>query len=263
MSRRGSKTEGKKWWVRSPLVTFALLLFLILNAQHQPTGQGEGWSVVGSCLTPGSRYGADPAGAVTEELRPIAWIVRTRDGLRLAPFTEDRVMADSDGIASLRMTRDRSGFWSITRHTVSGAFDLGSRANDFTRAEREHLRTLAAAFVRVEEGGAFAWMAPWFERGDTVTHRIFWLGWLNNAAVIAALALMLASLGWVPRYFRMYVDWRLEVEQWKRWKEMDRVRNTCLHCGYDTRGLPGPRCPECGETVLVTGCTNFVDRKLT
>ena len=21
----------------------------------------------------------------------------------------------------------------------------------------------------------------------------------------------------------------------------------CLHCGYDTRGLPGPICPECGQ----------------
>jgi hypothetical protein len=26
-------------------------------------------------------------------------------------------------------------------------------------------------------------------------------------------------------------------------------RNQCLKCGYDLRGLPEPRCPECGRTI--------------
>lgn len=247
----GSQREARRWWVQTPLVTFLLLLFLIFNARMQPHGRGGGWTFVGSFLAPGSRYDYERFPAFAENLFPIAWIVRTEQGLRLAPFSEDLVASECAGIASVRFRRDRSGLWSVTHDHASGEFDLGSRENEFTAAEREHLRTLAAAYLRTEEGGVLAWMAPWFERGDLVQRRFVWQGWLNNAAVVVAVVMLVVSMAWVPGYVERYLAWRAEVERWRQWKWTDRFKVECWKCGYDTRGLPGKVCPECGERVDV------------
>lgn len=246
MAREASKPG---WW-RSPLVTLALVLFVIINAREQPNGRGRGWTVIGHLMTADDHYWEAPPLHRAVQLCPIAWVVRGPDGLRLAPFSEDRTMATSEAIASLQITRDRSGFWSVTRDNLRAEFHLGINADRFTADEREHLRTLAAAHVRTADGGTCAWQAPLFERGDTFDRRVVWLGWLNTIVVLLAFAAAYTTLAWVPRYFRMYVAWRAELDRWKQLVEADRMRDKCLMCGYDTRGLPGPRCPECGEMVI-------------
>jgi hypothetical protein len=246
MVREGTKPS--RW--KSPLVTLAILLFLIFNAHQQPNGRGRGWTVIGQLLTSDHHYREAPPHHIAVQLCPIAWVVRHHEGLRLAPFTEDRTMASSAAIASLQISHDRSGFWSVTRDNTRAEFHLGMNANLFTHEEREHLRTLAAAHVRTADGGACAWQAPLFERGDTVVRRVVWLGWLNTFAILGAAGALFATLGWVPGYCRMYLEWRAELVRWKQLTEADRTRDTCLTCGYDTRWLPGPRCPECGEMLM-------------
>jgi hypothetical protein len=235
--------------LQTPLVTLLLLVFLGYNARSQPNGRGGGWTVIGHLVTRDRNYWEGSRRGLVYNLYPIAWVVRERGGLRLAPFTEDRTMADSEAVASLLFTHGRSGLWSVTRDGSSVTFDLGFNRERFTRDERKRLRTLAAAFVRTSEGGAWAWQAPLFEHGDTDDSRIVWAGWLNNLLVFVAIVAMVYSLSWVPRWVRAYLVWRAELERWKRLQRADRMRGKCVMCGYDTRGLPGPRCPECGSEL--------------
>ncbi len=246
MARRGPR------WIRGfshPLVTLALALFLIFDARQMPNGRNGEWSYVGTLLTADHHYFDAPPGPVVEEVCPIAWVVREAGGLRLAPFSEDRTMADSDAIAYVRVRRDRSGFWSVVEDVTWSTFDLGPWEKGFFKYEVDRVRAMAATFVLDQDDGSHAWQAPLIAGGDTVVRRVNWLGYANNVVVLVAAALCLWSLGWVPGYCRMYLEWRIQMERLKHVKEADRMRNKCLRCGYDTRGLPGPLCPECGEVI--------------
>lgn len=58
---------------------------------------------------------------------------------------------------------------------------------------------------------------------------IIWLGLVGDVAFWSALVLLFSS---VPRIIQILVR---------------RTAGRCHNCGYDLRGLPEPRCPECGR----------------
>ena len=49
---------------------------------------------------------------------------------------------------------------------------------------------------------------------------------------------------WIPAVLLAAYPGLVSVRRWRR-----RKRGLCLKCGYDLRGSPGPRCPECGEAI--------------
>lgn len=58
-------------------------------------------------------------------------------------------------------------------------------------------------------------------------------------------SLLLLTWGVYPFLFR---------PRYRRWREHQRQRRgLCVSCGYDLRGLPEPRCPECGGATKSQG----------
>ncbi len=130
------------------------------------------------------------------------------------------------------------GFWAPTagldKHIIELTF--GENLSDAERA--------SARRQFVEQSGA----AQRLSRADFQTLTTtdidrtssLWLGYLHNAAAIAAALLFLASLRWVPQT-PAHIRSRLHS---KRLSE-----GLCPRCSYNLHGLREPKCPECGAAL--------------
>jgi hypothetical protein len=100
-------------------------------------------------------------------------------------------------------------------------------------------------------------------------NRNFWLmsvlyGMINAVGIAGGTWLMtrLAYFSTVPRPIMTSIPamvlgtlfglsfqfiWRRPIQRALREHLVAKGVPICLHCGYDMRGLPEPRCPECGE----------------
>jgi len=101
------------------------------------------------------------------------------------------------------------------------------------RTPREVLDATAAALERDGASPAPAWIP----RGEERRTRVLWRGIAGTAAWFAALAVFVASLGWIGDR--------------RRARRLARLgKGACPQCGYDLRGTTGAadlaRCPECG-----------------
>ncbi len=65
-------------------------------------------------------------------------------------------------------------------------------------------------------------------------------GWISLIVIPAAILIGYVFVVWI---------WRLGVARSLRGKLVEAGVPVCLRCGYDLRGTPEPRCPECGWRV--------------
>lgn len=55
---------------------------------------------------------------------------------------------------------------------------------------------------------------------------------------------ILVHASWAPLFGNLFA-----LVGIMRSRHLDATFGICLHCGYDLRGTPGDRCPECGTSI--------------
>lgn len=128
---------------------------------------------------------------------------------------------------------ERVGFWAPVEHRTSldfipGFFSLGTVTPDLRNALADELQKTFPDLSAIFDAALRA--------GPRAQSTVLWKGHIHNALAITVAALLLLSLGWIPR---------LEVfQRAKRRAEM----GLCVKCGYDLRGSDDSApCPECGS----------------
>lgn len=234
----------KAWsrrWVQNPIVSGLLL-------------SGLGFSVSSLHGSYGSRLGAWMRGLYLAQ--PIyypggmrVYAVREQDGFRII----DENSESADEVSRLITQRPRDLFIvAFDQHTF--AHGLYAPTAETTEIVVRARSLGSPAVAAAEHVGARRAFVDWLRdrdlktgdkllRGDSVTTRPLWSGYIHNAAAVLGLLLLLYSMAWIPRA-------RGWLAATRRQRALSRGR--CPSCGYSIRGLPEPVCPECGKPWNVT-----------
>lgn len=169
-----------------------------------------------------------------------AEIHRVGDGLVLVRHGEETPQ-DSRSVVYINYLPSRpeySGFWAATRSRVRHR--LSPLLGEVGPGEEPAVRALFADYLLTAEGGKLASEAPLIRSGDTVTEEVLVSGYVHDAVSLVVFAGLVYSLVTVR-------SWPVVVEARKQRRERAMRDGWCPNCGYDTRGLQGRTCPECGK----------------
>ena len=233
--------------LRALLVNPVIMFFSAFYAIIMPIGTAlQQPSVAGWWLNRGQGPNLPIPGVTGPEGVAARFFVREPDGLRmLDPNNQSwdeatRVLAERPGdVLQLTFSRQTRawGWWSpfLEFTTLSIDADPTLPGRTFTPAQREEARHRFLddfGLGYLEPIGRLAGM----RRGERNFTRVIWSGVRTNLTWLLAVAAFVYSLRWFP-----------ERRSARRRELLD--RHLCPRCGYSTRGLPEPKCPECGETL--------------
>jgi len=224
----------------NPLTSLLLAGLLFYDATHlAPAATANRW-----LFGPRAALPADAGGG------PSAIIARTESGVEVFDreqalvMQEPRVLnADWMLLADYRETPSVSGFWGLTGRRLVSAIYLVNPQSEMRPITPEVEREARAALIDwlITARGLPEPEARQLRAGNIVRASILWPGFLHNALTLAALALFLLSLTWIPRDTLGLI------------RSRRRARGLCTHCRYPVRGLDTPVCPECGRPIPQRG----------
>jgi len=223
--------SARTWrrWLQRPWVTAVLLLVLGADfARLYHANIGVGW------LVRDAIWVIQHPGVVRDQFGQDYYFAL--DGSAISPLFRDGESADRfarmvsgepQNVLNVHLSPRRSlGPWTAAyeERGIDVSRMDGSPVNDQTwRA------AVAMVSDEVDAAGERAAAAE-LRENPRGTSRILWSGVTHNLVVLVMVALLIVSLGWLPRWMRS-----LRRQPWQ-----------CRGCGYDLRGSDGVKCPECG-----------------
>ncbi|CAN5730853.1 hypothetical protein BH11PLA1_BH11PLA1_06000 [soil metagenome] len=229
--------------MRDPLswAPFALAIFLCIDAAQQPPSLNSRYARtfigdVAHYFSAAARRTGSLQGLNYFAARKTSsgWIVRDlAEDIRLAPepYSPPEAMLVWNSRVHAR------GIWTPVSETKRDTIECESIP--LTRADQTSIHAGLRAYDPVRFIPSR--MAEDFAGGRT-THRILWLGVLNDAAVLAAFIGV-----WFTRH---------GLVNWFQWTFLHKRREPppgiCPRCGYDYTATSSAVCPECGQASGAT-----------
>lgn len=221
---------GPSWkrFIQRPWVSLLLLVYLVVNANLQPSYylQGGNTLIGGVCSVFRARITSQP---------PVSYFyaVPASAGWKIYHNWDrwnDPALGDPQvGEITIRHSRVKSasGVWSPVLEEQHDTVHMADVVTGVPVTNSPQATTILTAVDSHSESRLTPGRVAYYATGGGVTRRILWKGVANDASVIVAASLLICSLGWM---------------RWKR-----RVpAGKCPKCGYDLAGLTSRRCPECG-----------------
>jgi hypothetical protein len=242
-------------WIRRPVITLALLMFLAGDLFFLPARYESGrvshaarfarWLLAPATIDDrhplpgayfvrgGSKWSSiDPAGVG-------GWFA-TDLSLSTDEFVEAMQDEEADMVwVVLEYEALDTGLWAPTARTfkTSVRIEVVKRAKDLSDHDRDVLRERFANWLATKPG--------WDEVGATLEKEgnvrrsgVLWWGVMHTLLSALAMGALVLSLGWIGSFPRRALAWRARRQL---------ARGKCPACGYEIEGME--QCPECGKNL--------------
>ena len=184
----------------------------------------------------GGRFGLKPRGAPV-----LSWynVVAMFRKLIIVVLTLGAVVAVAVGVGMMSISKIKG--WTFQAGEGRNAYVLVSRGNAMTRSPLHLTLVYPTKRRAIDKLNEFRGAGFILRINAQYKSPYGWSSWYT-----------LAIPPWAaPSAFILFAAYPTMafIRGPLRRRRRRRKRGLCLKCGYDLRGSPGPRCPECGEVI--------------